>query len=381
MSRSGVCLSLVRGVYVCMHTQTDRQTPARLHFMHACTHVHIPTADNPYLFPSLTLHTPTPPPPHPPTHSGAATIALVHHGFAAQLKPLLADLRAAAIQAETETENNKETAAAAAAPAAASSTTTTEEGSGAAALAAAAAAPAGGPGAGGLKDLRDRALLQPAMVNMPAVRVGGVEWSGVERHCVVAPVLFIFGPSISPTRNHTTTPLPTTTSKTTTGGPLPRRQYARDGQGPGHHPRCRGGRHPPPVAAAAGEMGVCLPVLPALFDCWLCLVSRPCLPLLSICCAARLTYGPHATTPIKPPPPLSHHTPPYQSHHHHHHHHHHYHITRHHTNHNTTAIVTSQALLRGAEATETCPLHGKRRWGLGLQVSEEGVSEKCSRGL
>jgi hypothetical protein len=38
-----------------------------------------------------------------------------------------------------------------------------------------------------------------------------------------------------------------------------------------------------------------------------------------------------------------------------------------------------QALLRRTEATETCPLHGKRRWGLGLQVSEEGVSVAWER--
>ena len=34
-------------------------------------------------------------------------------------------------------------------------------------------------------------------------------------------------------------------------------------------------------------------------------------------------------------------------------------------------------MLRRAEATEVCPLHGRRRWGLGLQVSEEGVRRRA----
>ena len=32
---------------------------------------------------------------------------------------------------------------------------------------------------------------------------------------------------------------------------------------------------------------------------------------------------------------------------------------------------------RVAEAVERCPLHGTRRWGLGLQVSGEGVSGRA----
>jgi hypothetical protein len=106
---------------------------------------------------SLSFIPTTPPTPHSPnhhTHSAAtATIALAHHGFAAQLKPLLAELRSAAFNADAGKEKEKGASVAA--------TTTTTEGNGAAA----ATAP------GGLGGLKDRALLQPAMVNLAAVRV------------------------------------------------------------------------------------------------------------------------------------------------------------------------------------------------------------------